>query len=128
MAFKPRLHKLSYLTFYMNTERLDYTDSIKYFDFTFRSDNKDDNDMLRQMKILHTKSNRLLRLFHCCSTDVKLAIFRNNCACFKCFYCSLLWTHYKSTHSKLRVAFNNYGYRRILKLPPKEKCQHYVCS
>ena len=101
----------------MNTERLDDTDSIKYFDFTFRSDNKDDNDMLRQMKILHTKSNRLLRLFHCCSTDVKLTIFRSYCACFKCFYCSLLWTHYKSTHSKLRVAFNNYVYRRILKLP-----------
>ena len=30
----------------------------------------------------------------------------------------ILWTHYKrSTHGKLRVAFNNV-YRRILKLPP----------
>ena len=36
-----------------------------------------------------------------------------------CFYCPLLWTHYKkSTHSKLRVAFNNV-YRRILKLLPR---------
>ena len=72
--------------------------------------------MLRQMKILYTKSNRLLRLFHCCSTDVKLAIFRSN---YTCFYCPFLWTHYKkSTHSKLRVAFNNV-YRRILKLLPR---------
>ena len=31
--------------------------------------------MLRQMRILNTKSNRLLRLFHWCSTDVKLALF-----------------------------------------------------
>ena len=72
--------------------------------------------MLRQMRILYTKSNRLLRLFHCCSTDVKLALFRSYCTCF---YCPFLWTHYKkSTHSKLRVAFNNI-YRRILKLPPR---------
>ena len=72
--------------------------------------------MLRQMRVLYTKANRLLRLFHCCSTDVKLALFRSYCACF---YCLFLWTHYKkSTHSKLRVAFNNV-HRRILKLPPR---------
>ena len=100
----------------MNNEKLDYTDSIKYLGFIFSSDKKDDNDMLRQMRILYTKSNRLLRLFHCCSIDVKLALFRSYCTCF---YCPFLWTHYKkSTHSKLRVAFNNV-YRRILKLPPR---------
>ena len=62
------------------------------------------------------KSNRLLRLFHCCSTDVKFTSFRSYCTCF---YCPFLWTDYKkSTHSKLRVAFNNV-YGRILKLPPR---------
>ena len=75
----------------MNNEKLDYTDSIKYLGFTFSSDKKDDNDMLRQMRILYTKSNRLLRLFHCCSTDVKLTLFRSYCTCF---YCPFLWTHY----------------------------------
>ena len=105
MVFKPRLYKLSCPTFYMNNEKLDYTDSIKYLGFTFSSDKKDVNDMLRQMRILYTKSNRLLRLFHCCSTDVKLTLFRSYCTCF---YSPFLWTHYKkSTHSKLRVAFNN---------------------
>ena len=63
-----------------------------------------------------TKSNRLLRLFHCFSTDVKLTLLRSYCTCF---YCPFLWTHYKkSTHSKHRVAFNNV-YRRILKLPSR---------
>ena len=62
MVFKPRLYKLSCPTFYINNGRLDYTDSIKYLGFTFSSDKKDDNDMLRQMRILYTKSNRLLRL------------------------------------------------------------------
>ena len=74
MVFKPRLYKLSCPTFYMNNEKLDYTDSIKYLSFTFSSDKKDDNDMLRQMRILYTKSNRLLRLFHCCSTVVQLML------------------------------------------------------
>ena len=60
--------------------------------------------------------NRLLQLFYHCSTDVKLALFRSYCTCF---YCPFLWIHYKkSTHSKLRVAFNNV-YRRTLKLPPR---------
>ena len=72
--------------------------------------------MLRQMRVFYTKANRLLRLFHCCSTDVKLALFRSY---YACFYCPFLWTHYKkSTHSKLRVAFNNV-HRHMLKLPPR---------
>ena len=66
--------------------------------------------------MLYTKSNRLLRLFHHCSVDVKLALFRSYCTCF---YCPFLWTLYKqSSYSKLRVAFNNV-YRRILKLPSR---------
>ena len=81
MVFKPRLHKLLFPTFYMDTEMLDYTDSIKYLDFTYSSDKKDD-DMLRQMRIPYTKSNRLLRLFHCCSTDVKPALVGGYYACY----------------------------------------------
>ena len=53
IVFKPQLYKLSCLTFYMNNEKLDYTDSIKYLGFTFSSDKKDDNDMLRQMRIIY---------------------------------------------------------------------------
>ena len=47
-----RFYKLLCLTFYMDTERLDCTDSIKYIGFTFISDKKDANDMLRQIRIL----------------------------------------------------------------------------
>ena len=74
--------------------------------FTSSSDQKDDKDLLRQLRLLYTKSNRLLRLFYHCSTDVKIALFRSYCTCF---YCPFLLTHYKkSTHSKLRVAFIMY--------------------
>ena len=116
MVFKPRLYKLSSPSLYMSTEKLEYTNSTKYLGFTFSSDKKDDNDMLRQLRILNTQSNGILRLFNCCSIDVKLALFRIYCACFHCLY---VWTHYKkSTYSNLRVAFNNV-YRRVLKFLPR---------
>ena len=55
-----------------------------------------------ELRLLYTKSNRLIRLFYHCSTDVKIALFRSYCTCF---YCPFLWTHYKkSAHSKLRGA------------------------
>ena len=100
-----KINKLSCPSLYTGTEKLEYTNSTKYLGFTFSSDKKDDNDMLRQLRILYTKFNRILLvwLFNCCPIDVELALFRSYCACF---YCPYLWTHYKkSTHSKLRVAF-----------------------
>ena len=113
MVFKPKSYKLSCPILYMDNLELKYADHFKYLGFTLSFDQKDDKDMLRQLRNLYTKSNQLLRLFHCCSTDVKIALFRRYCTCF---YCPFLWTHYKkSTHSKLRVAFN-IVYRRILKL------------
>ena len=36
-----------------------YTDDIKYLGFTFSSDQKDDKDLLRQLRLLYTKSDRL---------------------------------------------------------------------
>ena len=64
MVSKPRLYKLSCLFLYMSTEKLEYPNSTKYLGFTFSSDKKDDNDMLRQFRILYTKSNRILRPFN----------------------------------------------------------------
>ena len=59
----------------MDSQVLKYADNVKYLGFTFSSDNKDDNDILRQLRMLYTKSTRLLRLFYHCSVDVKLALF-----------------------------------------------------
>ena len=116
MVFKPKSYTLLCPLLYMDSQVPIYADNVKYLGFTFSSDQKDDNDILRHLRMLYTKSNRLLRLFHHCSVDVKLALFRSYCTCF---YCPFLWTHYKkSNYSKLRVAFNNV-YRRILKLPSR---------
>ena len=68
----------------MDNQLLKYTDDTKYLGFTFNSDQKDGKDLLRQLRLLYSKSNRLLRLFYHCSTDVKIALFRSYCTCFYC--------------------------------------------
>ena len=117
MVFKPKSYKLSCPLLYMDSQVLKYADNVKYLGFTFSSDQKDDNDIFRQFRMLYTKFNRLLGLFHHCSVDVKLALFRSCCVLYL-FLLSLLMDtlQKKSNYSKLRVAFNNF-YRRILNIP-----------
>ena len=74
MVFKPKSYKLSCSLLYMDSYVLKYVDSVKYLGFTFSSDQKDDNDILRKLRMLYTKSSRLLRLFHNCSVNVKLPL------------------------------------------------------
>ena len=37
---------------------------------------QDDEDMLRQTRLLYIRSNKLLRTFPYCSTDVKVELFK----------------------------------------------------
>ena len=91
-----------------------YVDTFKYLGFVFSENKKDDADMLRQLRSLYAKANRITRMFQYCTVDVKLLLIKSYCTSF---YCGYLWSDYKaSTFSKLRVAFNNV-YRRVLGLP-----------
>ena len=56
------------------------------------------------MRILYVRSNRIVRLFHYCSSDALLELGRSLCGSFFC-HCS----HY----SKIRVPYNNF-YRKLL--------------
>ena len=51
----------------------------------FNSNGQDD-DILRQMRNLYIRSNKLLRTFHYCSSDVKLELFKSYCTSFYCCY------------------------------------------
>ena len=63
------------------------------------------------MRILYARSNRIVRLFRSCSSDLFLELDRSFCGSF---YWSHLWTSYKkSSFSKIRVAYNNF-YRKLL--------------
>ena len=74
----------STLMFQLNT--LEYISQTKYLGFMFNTNAQDDEDMLRQMRTLYIRSNKLLRTFHYCSTDVKLELFKSYCTSFYCCY------------------------------------------
>ena len=66
ISFIPKLFKWSLPKININSAQ----HSIKYLRFTFTSSHKDDNDIIRQMRILYARSKRIVRLFHSCSSDV----------------------------------------------------------
>ena len=71
--------KLSLPQMTINSAHNPYTDSIKYLGFTFASSHKDDNDILRQMRMLYARLNRLVMLFHSCNKDVLLELGKSFC-------------------------------------------------
>ena len=112
VAFTPKLYKLAMPSLHINHLPISYTctDSIKYLGYLFTSDNSDDAEMLRQMRLLYCRSNRLIRMFNKCSQNI---LIRSFCTTFNCPY---FWTqHKKATFSKLRVAYNNV-YRKVFGL------------
>ena len=92
IVFKPKNNKLYCPNVRLDRNILDYISCTKYLGFTFNMNSQDDDDMLRQMRTLYIRSNKLLRTFHYCSIDVKLELFRSFCTSF---YCCYLWTAYK---------------------------------
>ena len=111
VAFTPKHYKLLLPSLFMNSLPILYADSIKYLGFIFTSNNCDDSDILKQMRMLYCRSNRLVRLFNKCSKPVLLELCSTFCTVF---YCPYFWTQYKkTTFSKIRVAYNNV-YRKIL--------------
>ena len=111
--FKPKGYKLYRPNIMIGTEVLKYVDNPKYLGITFCETMKDDKDIIRQMRLLYAKSNKLLHTFSHCTTDLKLKLFDSYCTSL---YCPFLWTNYtKRTFSKLSVAFNN-NYRKIFNL------------
>ena len=72
--------------------------------------------LLKQMRMLYGRSNRLVRLIGKCSKPVLLELCRSFCTVF---YSSYFWTNYKkTTFPKIRVAYNNV-YRKILDVPKR---------
>ena len=92
VVFKSKSNKLYCPTVSLECDNLVYTAYTKYVGFTFSMNVQDDDDMLRQMRTLYIRLNKLLRTFYHCSIDVKLELFRSFCTSF---YCCYLWTAYK---------------------------------
>ena len=83
-AFTPKHYKLLLPSLFMNSLPILYADSIKDLGFIFASNNCDYSDILKQMRMLYCRSNRLVRLFNKCSKPVLLELCRNLCRVFHC--------------------------------------------
>ena len=69
-----------------------------------RSNTCNDADILRQMRMLCCRFNRLVRLFNKCSKPVLHELCRSFCT-VGLFYCPYFWAIYKkTTFSKIRVS------------------------
>ena len=78
MVFKPRRFKLYCPTVAIGDECLKYVDTFKYLGFVFSENKKDDADMLRQFRSLYAKANKITRMFHYYTADVKLLLISLN--------------------------------------------------
>ena len=48
----------------------------------FTNDKQDDVDMLRQLRLLYMRSNKIKRMFYFCTIDVKLELVMSFCTSF----------------------------------------------
>ena len=74
-------NKLYCTTVSLNCNILEYILLIytKYLGFTFSMNVQGDDDMLRQIRTLNIRANKLLRTFYHCSINVKPELFRSFC-------------------------------------------------
>ena len=94
-------------TVFIGSNALKYVAESKYLGFSICDSKQDDNDILRQMRIVYDKSR---------SSDVKVTLLQSYCTTL---YCPFFWSDYKeSTFRKIRVAFNT-EYRKCFDLPKK---------
>ena len=95
LVFKPNRFKLSCLDVYLNGNIIDYVEKTKYLGYMFTNNKHDDVEMLRQLRLLYIRSNKILiHMFYACTIDVKLELFMSFCTSF---YCCYIWTGYKKS-------------------------------
>ena len=80
-------------------------EQVKYLGHYITEDLTDDADIARQNRVLCCQDNMVLRKFHMCSVDVKLALFRAHCTSM---YCSHLWWSFrKPTMTRFVTCYHN---------------------
>jgi len=89
--------------FKMNNMNLKYVQQFKYLGHVISNEERDDDDILREVKAMFTHANILTRRFGACSVSVKIALFRSYCICF---YGMELWKSYTmSAINRLRSCY-----------------------
>ena len=84
LVFSPAKYKLFCPRVYIGSAQLEYVYDARYLGFMFCENKKDDCDMLRQLRTLYAKSNKIIRTFSHCTIDVKLLLIKSYCTSFYC--------------------------------------------
>ena len=93
----------------MNNVNIESVKEYTYLGHILNDSLTDDKDIFRQRRKIFAHGNSIIRKFHMCSLEVKLALFRAYCYSM---YTPHLWVDYKKeTINKLYIAYHN-----ILKL------------
>lgn len=110
MYFKPQiLSNVKIPVFKLNNVNIESVKEYTYLGHILNDSLTDDKDIFRQRRKIFAHGNSIIRKFHMCSLEVKLALFRAYCYSM---YTPHLWVDYKKeTINKLYIAYHN-----ILKL------------
>jgi len=116
---------------------------FRYLGHIISNQHKDDSDIAREIRCMYTRVNMLIRIFHKCSTELKIRLFRAYCMCL---YGSALWTRFAAEslnkfrrcyHKCIKMFFGYSKYHSVtavlidLKLPSFNTIMHnlrYVYS
>ena len=116
---------LSFPHFYLSGQVISVTSKTKYLGHIITDRLLDDDDMLRQRRMLYAQANMLSRKFFWCSTDVKISLFKTYCTPL---YTAPLWVYYKKTSfCKLKVAYND-CLRILLRKPRWTSASDLFCQ
>ena len=98
---------------------------VKYLGHIITDSFKDNDDILRQRRVLYGQANMLKKNFFMCSVEVKIQLFRSYCTPL---YTSQLWWDYtKTSYQKLNVAYND-ALRILLNIPRYTSASHMFVS
>ncbi|XP_041977998.1 uncharacterized protein LOC121732246 [Aricia agestis] len=99
---------------YLNNKCLKRVEQFKYLGHWLTFDLKDNVDIERERRALSVRANMIARRFACCTTEVKLTLFRAFCTSF--YTCSLWVDYTQRQYNALRIQYNN-AFRVLLALP-----------
>ena len=115
MNVLPRRYRIDQLpSFQLCGRELNYVEEYKYLGHYITSKSTDERDISYRYRDIAVKGNIISRMFKCCSSPVKVKLFKTFCSNI---YCNHLWLKYtQRTLNKLTVCYNN-SFRILMGLP-----------